>query len=211
MSLAAFVLNLYIVGQVFNITPSERALLAWGSYAIALAYRYGQRLVLLIGLLLIISYGCAALTASFGYYWLDFYARPENAALLSLGIWTVPRYLSRPAFDPVYRATGAIIFFLAITTLAEAEPLSYLPFHLKTVQAIYEVLGLSLAAAAMWLGIRRRWDDQVAIGATAFSLLLLFRFYSWWWDLMPAWLFFAVVGSIGVALLAALRLIRRRA
>lgn len=211
ISLAAFVLNLYIVGQAFNVTPSERALLAWGSFAIALAYRYGQRLILVLGLLLLLSYGCAALTASFGYYWLDFYARPEHAALLAALIWAAPRYLTRPAFAVVYRSTGAIVFFIAITALAEGQPISYLPFAVKTVQAIYETLGLCLAAGAIWLGIRQRWDSQVSIGAVAFSTLLLFRFYSWWWDLMPAWLFFAIVGSIGVGLLAALKLIRRRA
>ncbi|MCU1329029.1 MAG: hypothetical protein JWN34_4399 [Bryobacterales bacterium] len=210
MSLAAFVLNLYIVGQVFNVTPSEGALLAWGSYALALAWRYGQRFILVLGLLLLISYGCAALTASFGYYWLDFYARPEHAALIAALVWGAPRYLRRPSFAPVYRATGAIVFFLAITALAEGRPVTYLPFDLKTVQTVYETLGLLLAGGLVWLGIRRRWDIQVSIGAIAFSTFLLFRFHSWWWDLMPAWLFFAIVGSIGVGLLAALKIIRRR-
>ncbi len=41
-------LNLAVVGSVFNIVSTERALLAWATFAIVLAYRYGLRLMLIL-------------------------------------------------------------------------------------------------------------------------------------------------------------------
>jgi uncharacterized membrane protein len=39
VALASFILNLALVGDIFNITSTERALLAWGAFSMALAYR----------------------------------------------------------------------------------------------------------------------------------------------------------------------------
>jgi len=39
VALASFILNLAVVGDIFNITSTERALLAWGAFAMVLAYR----------------------------------------------------------------------------------------------------------------------------------------------------------------------------
>src|SRR4029077_14622764 len=38
---ASFVLNLYVLGQVFNIISSPNAFLPWGALAMTLAYTYG--------------------------------------------------------------------------------------------------------------------------------------------------------------------------
>ena len=42
---AAFVLNLTVLGKIFNITPSHNAFLVWGVFGLALAYRYSLRIV----------------------------------------------------------------------------------------------------------------------------------------------------------------------
>jgi Predicted membrane protein (DUF2157) len=77
VAFASFVMNLAVLGSIFNITSTERALLAWGAFALFLAYRYGLRILLAIGLLLLISYGAATVTAAFGYRWFDFGQRPR--------------------------------------------------------------------------------------------------------------------------------------
>lgn len=212
ISLAAFALNLVVLGQVFNITPSERALLAWGVFAVALAYRYGQRLHLAIGLFLLFSYGCAALTSSMGYDWLEFGARPEYAAILALSLWSVPlwlRHTRNPAFDAVYRTLGMSIFFIAMVSLAEGNLTSFLPFAPEVVRTGYRVLGLVAAMGAIWLGIRRQWAGQVNLGAFFFCGLLVFRLHAWWWNWMPSWLFFGILGLFGVAVVIVLRHLRR--
>ena len=49
VTLACFILNLAVLGRVFNITSTENALAAWGAFAMLLAYRYGLRPLLVVG------------------------------------------------------------------------------------------------------------------------------------------------------------------
>lgn len=209
IALAAFVLNLTVIGQIFNITSSERALLAWGVFATALAYRYGHRLMLAIGLSFLLGYGCCALAATLGYPWQQFWTRPENAVVLALMIWAVPLFFDNPEFNPVYRVTGCIFFFFALFTLVSGSQVSYLPGEPRHIRTFYEVFALSASAGAIWLGIRRRWTGQVNLGAAFFCIFLFNRFCRWWWDWMPAWLFFAIVGLLGVAAVVSLKRLRR--
>jgi len=64
VAFASFVMNPAVLGSIFNITSTARALLAWGAFALVVAYRYGLRILLAIGLLLSICYGAATVTAA---------------------------------------------------------------------------------------------------------------------------------------------------
>lgn len=117
VALASFILNLVVVGDIFNITSTERALFPWGAFALVLAYRYGLRLMLAAGLVLVMSYIAAAYTAQMGYDWLDFYDRPEHLLLLGLACFALPllwKHSHNADFPPVYRLVGALTFFIAI-------------------------------------------------------------------------------------------------
>src|SRR5437773_177687 len=50
VALACFVMNLAMLGRIFNITSTEKALLAWGAFALLMAYRYGLRPMLMLGI-----------------------------------------------------------------------------------------------------------------------------------------------------------------
>ena len=111
VAFASFVMNLVVIGSIFNIASTERALLAWGMFAILPAYRYGLRLMLALGLMLLMSYVAAAYTAQMGYHWLEYYDRPEHFLLLGLLVFAVPFYLKHSEnadFAPVYRLVGAL-------------------------------------------------------------------------------------------------------
>jgi len=54
-------------------------------------------------------------------------------------------------------------------------------------------------------GVRREWRETVNTGVTFFVLFLYARFFDWWWDVMPRYLFFLVVGLTAVLILVALR------
>ena len=57
--LAAFVLNLTVLGSIFGIAPSPGAFLAWGILALILAYTYRLRLPLSGGLVaVVVLRGC---------------------------------------------------------------------------------------------------------------------------------------------------------
>jgi uncharacterized membrane protein len=211
VALASFILNLVVVGSIFNISSTERALLPWGVFACVLAYRYGLRLLLALGLVLLMSYIAALYTAEMGYHWLDFYSRPEHFLMLGLFVFTVPFYWNHPHstdFPPVYRLVGSLAFFIAILSLAGSGASSYLPWKTINVERFYEISGLILSAAAMWLGIMRNWNGLVNTGALFFIIFLLTRLYHWWWDWMPRYLFFAVIGALGIALVLAFRRVR---
>jgi uncharacterized membrane protein len=211
VALASFILNLAVEGSIFNITSSERALLPWGAFAMLLAYRYGLRLLLAAGLVLLVSYSAAAFTAQMGYHWLDFYDRPEHFLLLGLCVFAVPfvwRHPQNTDFPPVYRLVGALTFFLALLSLAEWGASSYVPWDTKTIERFYEFAGLLFSAGAIWWGIVRNWNGLVNTGAAFFLIFLFTRLYHWWWDWMPRYLFFAIIGALGIALVVAFRRLR---
>jgi uncharacterized membrane protein len=213
VTLASFILNLVVVGSIFNISSTERALLPWGAFAVVLAYRYGLRLLLAVGLVLLMSYVAALYTAHMGYHWLDFSSRPEHFLLLGLFVFMLPfcwKHSHSTDFPPVYRLVGSLTFFIAILSLAAWGAPSYLPWDTTNVERFYEIAGLILSAAAIWWGIMHNWNGLVNTGALFFIIFLFTRLYHWWWDWMPHYLFFAVVGAVGIALVLAFRRLRTK-
>jgi uncharacterized membrane protein len=213
LAMASFIMNLVVVGSIFNIASTERAMLAWGAFAIVLAYRYWARLLLIVGLLLLMSYCAAAYTAQMGYHWLEFYDRPEHFLLLGLLVFAVPfcwKHSRHTDFPSTYRLVGALTVFTSVLALAEWGVPSYLPWELINIERLYEIVGLILSAGAIWLGIVRNWNGIVNAGAAFFAIFLFTRLYHWWWDWMPQYLFFAVIGALGIALVVAFKQLRGR-
>ena len=86
VAFACFVLNITMLGQIFNITPSDKALLPWAAMAFLLAYTCDLRLLLAGGICCVIAWVQARVGTWHGVYWLHAGERPENffpvAALL---------------------------------------------------------------------------------------------------------------------------------
>ena len=55
VAFACFVLNITMLGQIFNITPSDKALLPWAAMAFLLAYTCDLRLLLAAGICCVIA------------------------------------------------------------------------------------------------------------------------------------------------------------
>jgi uncharacterized membrane protein len=213
VSVTSFVMNIAVLGQIFNITSTENALLAWALFSLFVAYRYGLRFVLALGLTFLLSYGSATLTAHLGYRWLEFAERPEHFTAMGAIVFCVPfciAHLKRTDFPAVYRVVGTLAILLGFLALAEWGAHSYLTFDSKTVERIYEFAGLAASAAFIWLGILCAWGGIVNTGAIFFAIFLFGRLYHWWWDWMPKYLFFAAIGAIGIALVAGFRHMRNQ-
>lgn len=211
VAVVSFIMNLVVLGNIFNITSSQGALLAWGLFAIVVAYRYGLRLILAWGLLLLMGYCAAQSSAQMGYQWLGFYERPELLLPLSLVVFAVPlgaKHFEHGDFAAVYRLVGALTFLIGIGLLSEAGELSYLPFDSAIVEPVYGIAALFLSAAAIWLGIACNWKDTVNTGACFFVVFLVTRMYHWWWAWMPKYLFFALIGTIGIVIVLIFRRVR---
>ena len=76
------------------------------------------------------------------------------------------------------------------------------------IEGGYQVAGCALSAAAIWLGVRRHWPDVVNTGVTFFVIFLCTKFYDWWWQIMPKYLFFLVLGLTALLILSVLRRLR---
>ena len=211
VAFACFVLNLSMLGQIFNITPSDRALLPWAALALLLAYACDLRLLLAAALLCLISYIAARTGTWKGMYWLHFGQRPENFFPAALALFLIPglfRHRRFTGFDPIYRVFALLSLLLPVLILANWGTASYLDLDADVVEGGYQVVGFAASAAAIWLGARRRWPDVVNTAMIFFVIFLYTKFFDWWWEIMPKYLFFLVVGLTAVLFLVVLRRLR---
>jgi len=211
VAFTCFVLDVVMLGAIFNITPSEKVLLVWSAYALALAYACDLRLLLAAGILCIGAY-IAARTGTFsGMYWLDLGRRPENffpSAVLLFAVPHVFHHRRYSGFEPVYRVFAMLFLLLPMLLLANWGAASYLDFEHNTVEGFYQVAGFVVSAVAIWWGARRSFADVVNTDITFFVIFLYTKFYDWWWDWMPKYLFFLVLGMAAVLILFVLRRLR---
>jgi hypothetical protein len=79
------------------------------------------------------------------------------------------------------------------------------------VEGLYQVLGFVTFTGMVWWGLRH--DDAVLArgGAAALVVYLLFRMADWFWEAIPDWLFFLMLGGFAFAVLLVLRRVRLRA
>jgi len=211
VAFACFVLNIVMLGQIFNITPSDKALLPWAAYALLLAYVCDLRLLLAAGILCLIAFVSARTGTWSGMYWLDFGQRPENFFPAAFALFFIPQLIQHdryPGFAPIYRVFGLLTLFLPMLVLANWGQGSYLDLDPNLLEGFYQVLGFTSSALAIWLGIRRNWSEVVNSGVVFFVIFLYTKFFDWWWEIMPKYLFFLVLGLTAVLFLFILRRLR---
>ena len=210
VAFACFVLDLSMLGQIFNITPSQNAFLVWGLFGLALAYGYGLRLLLVAALTSLLGYLSATVGTWSGMYWLSFGERPENfllggVALFAVGLLGQGLY---SGFKSIYRIYGLLVLFIAILILSNWGAGSYLPYSYSVIENSYQAAGFVIAGLTIWLGIRRHWSGVVNLGSTFFVIFLYTKLFDWWWDWMPKYLFFLIMGLVAVLLLVVLQRLR---
>jgi hypothetical protein len=211
VAFACFVLNVVMLGQIFNITPSDKALLPWAAYALLLAYATEARLLLAAAIVCLLGFIAVRLGSWGGLYWLSFAERPENffpAALLMFAVpWLIPQRRFA-GFAMTYRLLALLALFLPMLVLAHWGDGSYLDYPSHYIEAAYQLLGFVASAAVIWLGVRRDWREVVNIGLSFFVIFLYSRLFDWWWQSMPKYLFFLLVGLSAVLILLILRRLR---
>ena len=97
---------------------------------------------------------------------------------------------------------------LPILVLSNYGPVSYLNLDRDLIEGFYQLVGFALSAAAIYLGSRRHWTDVVNTGNTFFVIFLYTKFYDWWWDIMPKYLFFLIIGLTAILFLVIFRRLR---
>jgi hypothetical protein len=101
-----------------------------------------------------------------------------------------------------------MIIFSPILVLANWAQISYLTFPNEIIEGAYQTLGFTLSAALIWLGIKQQKSD-VTNTANVFLLLFIYtKFFDWWWDLVPKYVFFFLVGLSALLALLVFKRIR---
>lgn len=213
VAFACFVLNLTMLGQIFNITPTDKALLPWAALAFLLAYACDLRLLLVAGICCITAY-CAARVGEWGgMYWLHAGEWPENFFPVAILLFAVPALVPQrrfTGFAPIYRIFGLLCLLLPMLILGHWGQGSYLEWEVKTIEHGYQGAGFIVSALVIWLGVRKQWNEVVNTGITFFVIFLYTKFFDWWWQALPKWLFFFVIGLSAILILLVLKRLRGR-
>jgi uncharacterized membrane protein len=211
VAFACFVLNVSLLGSMFNITPSDSALIVWAAFALVLAYTLDLRLLLGAGLLCAIAYIAARVGTWSGVYWIYFGQRPENFFPAALLMMLVPRCVPHDrfaGFAALYRVFGLLAVLLPMLVLANWGRVSYLPFADLTIERFYQIMGFVVSAAAVWFGVRGGRREVINTGVTFFVIFLYTKFYDWWWDRVPKFVFFLIIALTSILFLLVLRRLR---
>ncbi|MCU0961297.1 MAG: DUF2157 domain-containing protein [Pirellulaceae bacterium] len=210
---AAFVVELNALGSVVNAAPSPHALLAWGVFSILVAYAYGLRLLLSIGLVLTSVYTAAVWMAARGEFWGAFLERSELLIPAAAILYVVPdvvRLRDTRDFHFVYRCCGAALGLVSLLVFSTSGHLCCWGVTYRVAQVICQIAGMALSVAVIVHGFRLGRGGLVNLGALAFVLFLYVRLHSWWWHWMPKYLFFFLIGLVAIALLLVFRRVRAR-
>jgi hypothetical protein len=209
---AAFILDVSVVGVIFNMQPSPYAFALWSAFALIVAYRYGLRVLLAAGLAMAMGSACAVAAGAAGLDLSVSLARPEPllplGALAFAGASLAPNR-ARAGFPAVWRLVGLAGLLVPLIFLSTwSGVFSYLRWPERVLGSIYDVAGFALGGAALWMGFRKGWRDVVQ-AATAFLVVFLYaKCFDWWWDWMPRYLFFLLLGGLAVAVLIILGRVR---
>lgn len=211
ISLACFVLNISMLGQIFNMASSEKALLLWAAFGMVLAYGFSLRLLLAVSIFFLYGFIAARIGTWSGMYWLSFGLRPENFLAPAIILFLVPSIPGQDryaGFAPLYRVLALGGFFLTVLVMANSGEASYLSMDPNFIEGIYQGLGLVASAGAIWLGVKMEWRHTVNTGTVFFVLFLYTKFFDWWRDWMPKFLFFFIIGATAFLALLVFRRLR---
>ena len=204
VSFTCFVLNIVMLGQIFNITPNDKALILWGAFALLLAYSLDIRLLLVVGILCLIGYMSARVGAWHGGYWIYFGQRPENFLPIAILLFFIPQWISHRklwGFGAMYRVFAMITLFIPILILSNWGEISYLNVSPNFIEHVYQVTGFVLSALLIWYGVVKHWPHVVNTANTFFVIFLYTKFFDWWWYSMPKFLFFLIIALTAILFL----------
>lgn len=213
LSFTCFILNIYLLGQIFNMTPSDNALLLWGAFALVLAYSLDIRLLLVAGILCLVAFVSARVGAWHGGYWIYFGQRPENFLPVAVLLFFIPQWFAHQkvwGFDAIYRVFAMITLFIPLLILSNWGQISYLNVNPDIIEGAYQVAGFAISAALIWYGVRKQWEHVVNTANAFFVIFLYTKFFDWWWDIMPKYLFFFIIALTAILFLFIFKRLRER-
>jgi len=214
LSVVAFVLNISMLGSIYNIMPSPNALALFAIFTFVLAYATNARLLLGFAIIFLASFLSAQMGTWSGVYWIYFGRHPENFFLPALILFLIPYYFVHKhyfSFESIYRVFAMLLFFIPVLILSNFGGASYIEWVSNSkVEMFYQVVGFGVSLGAIWLGVYKGWSDVLNSGNIFFTLFLYTKFYDWFWEFMPKFLFFFMVGLVTLGMMFAFKRVRDR-
>jgi hypothetical protein len=208
-----FLLELGALGAVLNLVDSPHALLVWGLFGLLVAHAYRLRLLLAAGSILVCAYTAGLALSVQGCEWTGFFQQPQYLLPAAAILYALPLLTKEPSgtdFHSVYRLSGAGTALGALLVLSTAGDLCCGGLSPGTVEGLYQIIGLFASAGIVFHGVRLGRGGLVNLGVVAFVVFLYIRLQAWWWQWMPKYLFFLLIGLIAIALLLVFRSLRAR-
>lgn len=128
------------------------------------------------------------------------------AGLLAIGVSGLAA-AGPAAFRMAWRLAGTATVIVTLLVLGVAHESSGLGLG-RASEGVYQVVGFLALVGMTWWGLRR--DDPVfaRLGAIGLILFLVFRLIDWFWQVIPDWLVFLLMGFLALAVLLVLRRLR---
>lgn len=201
VSFASWVLNIVMLGSIFNLTPSPNAFAVFALYGFLLAYLLQVRLLLAAALICSFIFIGAQFGTWMGSYWIYVGENLEHFFLPALVFFALPLWLNQARFHgfaAIYQLLSVVVFFIAVLILANWSMGSYLPWSTSVIEGCYQVLGFSASALLILYAMRQGAVNLMLAGNVFFALFLYTKFFDWWWDWLPKYLFFLVIGLTAI-------------
>jgi hypothetical protein len=145
-----------------------------------------------------------------GGFWAEALKFPETvlvAGALLLAVSLV-RIKAPAGFALIFRLLGMALIWIPTVILGRTGWFSYLRAAPHTIEFGYQVLGFAISGVAIWLGLRQRVREAAYFGAGLFIVLLYLKFFDWFWNWMPKYLFFLAVAIVATGAVVALNRLR---
>lgn len=213
IAFACFVLNIMMLGSIFNITSSANAFLVFSAYAFLLAYAFNVRVLLGTALLNFFIFMGAKTGTFWGLYWVNTGEAPELFLLPTLLTFCIPfikKQLNYFGFTSIYHILSACAFFTSILILSNWGYGSLLPWDKDIIEGFYQTLGFACSGGLIYLGIKKQLSHLTFTGNAFFTLFLYTKLFDWWWDVIPKSVFFLIVGLVAILSMLVIQRFRSR-
>lgn len=204
-------LAIFMIARLLDLPFS--VLLLWPGilFGLVVALSYGFRFVFGGAIAALIVALAGAFFASGGVPWPNAVARFEPLIATAFVVAAAAGKME-PAgegFGTVARAVALLMGLGSLLVLSVDGGASLLPLPGRVAEGVYQVVMPVASVAIIWMGIRHRRREVVAIAAVLLAVYLLTRYVDWFWD-QPVWVFFLVLAAVAFAALALLKRLRAR-
>lgn len=181
-------------------------------FGLSLAMAYGFRLVLVASLVALVVALAGTLFSIAGAPWTAAGSRLEPSMLTGFSLLILAPGLeaASPGFASVTRQVALTIGLATLLALSMSGEMSMWPLPARWLEAFYQAMMLLASVAAIVAGLRWRVPDVVTIASVGLALFLATRYFDWFWDVLPRFVFFLVLAIAAFGWLLALGRMRAR-